>query len=168
MGPQLQCESAKLLHNLMAPQLTTFSLTSNTLSSPSHPCELYISTQSQGDLWSCSQFLQQWSKVTFIMSLLSDKASAWAVAISSCNSPVCQSLQCFMTEMPTVFNHPEVKRRNQFLSCCRGSFPVVQYKTVFCAELCNAPCLAQMLWVFDVAINFLGVGVVFGYIKGLT
>lgn len=40
------------------------------------------------------------------MSLLSDKAAAWSLAISRGNSPVCHSNQQFISEMLRVFDHP--------------------------------------------------------------
>ena len=46
------------------------------------------------------------SRVAFIMSLLSDKAAAWALAISNSNSPISHSLQSFTAEMRKVFDHP--------------------------------------------------------------
>ena len=92
-------------------------------SPPSHSREPFIPTpvRYSGVLGSCSQFLHQCSlvfdqqpltytsdrsKVAFIMSLLSEKASAWAVAVSKNNSPIFQSFTSFTAEMLKVFDHP--------------------------------------------------------------
>uniref|UniRef100_A0A3P9LPJ3 CCHC-type domain-containing protein n=1 Tax=Oryzias latipes TaxID=8090 RepID=A0A3P9LPJ3_ORYLA len=73
------------------------------------------------------------ARVAFIMSLLSGKASAWAVALSGGNSPLCESLPLFTAEMLRVFDHPlEGKETsNRLLALRQGSGPVSAYSIDF-------------------------------------
>ena len=43
----------------------------------------------------CEGEVSQVSKIAFIMGLLSDKASAWALAVSDSNFPLCSSFLLF-------------------------------------------------------------------------
>ena len=87
------------------------------------PREPYIPTPARyaGHLGTCSQFLHQCSlvfhqqprtyatdqvKIAFIMSLLSDQASAWALAISTHSPELTQDYNQFTQEMKKVFDHP--------------------------------------------------------------
>ena len=101
-----------------------------------------------GDLGSCSQFLHQCSlvfrqqpttyssdqsRVAFVMSLLSDRASAWALAISMNSSHLCSDFQAFSSEMRKVFDHPVKGREatSQLLSLRQGNQSVAQYAVDF-------------------------------------
>lgn len=116
----------------------------------SHPREPFIPTpvRYSGVIGSCSQFLHQCSlvfeqqpltyatdksKIAFIMSLLCEKASAWAVAIAKGDSPICRSFQSFSTEMLRVFDHPLQGREvsNRLFSLRQGSEPVSTYSIDF-------------------------------------
>lgn len=86
---------------------------------PKNPCEPFIPTPARysGVLGSCGQFLHQCSlvfdqqplmyltdrsKIAFIMSLLSDKGSTCALAVSDSNSPPCRSFILFTAEISTL------------------------------------------------------------------
>ena len=115
-----------------------------------HPCEPFIPTPARysGVLGTCSQFLHQCllvfyqqpltystdkSKIAFIMSLLSDKASAWALAVSDSNSSLCSSFILFTAEMRNIFDHPiQCKEASsRLLSLSQGSSTVSQYAVDF-------------------------------------
>ncbi|KAK7933591.1 hypothetical protein WMY93_004487 [Mugilogobius chulae] len=117
---------------------------------PAQPREPFIPTPNRysGELGSCNQFLHQCmivfnqqpltystdqSKVAFIMSLLSGKASAWAVAIANSNSPACNTLDLFTAEMLKVFDHPLQGKEasNRLLSLRQGSGSVSTYSVDF-------------------------------------
>ena len=102
---------------------------------PGQPREPFIPTpvRYSGDSGTCSQFLHQCSlvfdqqpltyssdrtRIAFVMSLLSGKASAWAVAIAKGNPAICNSFPVFETEMLRVFDHPLQGKEagNRFLS----------------------------------------------------
>lgn len=89
--------------------------------SPLHR-EPYIPTPTRysGDLGTCAQFLHQCnlvfsqqlatystdqSCITSIMSLCSDKAASWSLAISFNNPGLCLDFQAFTAEMQRVFDH---------------------------------------------------------------
>ena len=116
----------------------------------SHPREPFIPTpvRYSGVLGSCSQFLHQCSlvfdqqpltyatdksKIAFIMSLLCEKASAWAVAIAKSDSPICQSFPSFTAEMLRVFDHPLQGKEasNRLFSLHQGSESVSTYSIDF-------------------------------------
>ena len=115
-----------------------------------NPREPFIPTSVRysGDVGSCSQFLHQCSlvfeqqpftystdrtRVAFIMSLLSDKAAAWALAISNSNSPISQSLSSFTAEMRRVFDHPVRGKEagKRLLSLHQGSGSVADFAIDF-------------------------------------
>ena len=102
-----------------------------------------------GELGTCGQFLHQCtlvfeqqpltyatdkSKIAFIMSLLSDRASSWALAVSSSTSTVTQFYPSFVSEMRKVFDHPVQGREasSRLLTLHQGSAaPVAQYAIDF-------------------------------------
>lgn len=114
------------------------------------PREPFIPTPTRysGEIGLCKQFLHQCmlvfnqqpltyssdsSRVAFIMSLLSGKASAWAVALSSSKSPICSTLSSFTSEMQKVFDHPlqDKEASNRLLSLRQGSGSVSTYSVDF-------------------------------------
>lgn len=117
---------------------------------PIQPREPFIPTPSRysGEAGTCSQFLHQCmlvfeqqpltycndrAKVAFIMSLLAGKASAWAVALTNSNSPHCNTLDGFISEMRKVFDHPLQTKEasNRLLSLRQGSGSVSTYSVDF-------------------------------------
>lgn len=72
------------------------------------------------------------SKIAFIMSLLSEKVSAWAVAIAYSSSPICH-FQLFTAEMLKVFDHPLQGKEasSRILSLHQGSVYVSTYSINF-------------------------------------
>ena len=101
-----------------------------------------------GDLGTCSQFLHKCSlvfdqqplsyasdraRIAYIMSLLTGKASQWAMALSSSHSPACDSLRAFTREMSRVFDHPVRGREasQRLLSLRQGSASVAEYAVDF-------------------------------------
>ena len=101
-----------------------------------------------GDLGTCSQFLHQCSlvfsqqpatyatdqsKIAFIKSLVSDKASAWSLAISQNNPSLCSDFKAFTSEMLRVFDHPVKGKEavSQLLSLNQGRNSVSQYALDF-------------------------------------
>lgn len=116
---------------------------------PSLSREPFIPTpvRYSGELGTCSQFLHHCSlvfdqqsqtyatdksRIAFIMSLLSDRAAAWALAIST-NSTITQSYTSFVNEMRKVFDHPVRGKEasSRLLSLRQGSAPVSQYAIDF-------------------------------------
>lgn len=101
-----------------------------------------------GDLGSCGRFLLQCalvfeqqphtyasdkSRISFILGLLSGKASQWATAAWEANSRIFQSYTSFTAEMRKIFDHP-VKGREagkRLLSLNQGSTSVSQYAIDF-------------------------------------
>ena len=101
-----------------------------------------------GDLGTCSQFLHQCSlvfsqqpatyatdqsRIAFIMSLCSEKASAWALAISQHNPFLSSDYSAFTSEMRRVFDHPVKGKEavSQLLSLSQGKNSVSQYALDF-------------------------------------
>lgn len=101
-----------------------------------------------GDLGTCSQFLHQCSlvfsqqpatyatdqsKIAFIKSLVSDKASTWSLAISQNNPSLCSDFKAFTSEMLRVFDHPVKGKEavSQLLSLNQGRNSVSQYALDF-------------------------------------
>lgn len=114
------------------------------------PREPFIPTPNRysGETGVCKQFLHQCmlvfdqqpltyssdrAKVAFIMSLLSGKASAWAVALVNRDSPVCNTLTSFTSEMQRVFDHPLQGKEasSRLLSLHQGSGSVSAYSIDF-------------------------------------
>lgn len=114
------------------------------------PREPYIPIPARysGNLGTCAQFLHQCSlvfsqqpatyatdqsKVAFTMSLLSDQASAWALAVSTHSPSVCADYSSFTQEMKNVFDHPVKGREatSQLLRLRQGSQSVSQYALDF-------------------------------------
>lgn len=119
-------------------------------SQPAQPREPFIPTPSRysGEIGLCKQFIHQCmlvfdqqpltyaserSKVAFLMSLLSGKASAWAVALANSDSLVCNTLDSFTSEMQRVFDHPLQGKEasNRLLSLRQGSGSVSAYSIDF-------------------------------------
>lgn len=117
---------------------------------PSPVREPHIPTPDRysGELGACSQFLHQCSlvfdqqsvtyaadksKIAFIMSLLSGRASSWALAISTRDSAVTNSYLAFVSEMRKVFDHPVQGKEagNRLLSLRQGSASVSHYAIDF-------------------------------------
>lgn len=116
---------------------------------PPLPREPFIPTPPRysGEVGQCGQFLHQCklvfdqqplvkdngAKIAFIMSLLSNKASAWAVALVESSSPVCNSLGLFTAEMRKVFDHPLQSKEasSRLLSLRQGSSSVTSYSIDF-------------------------------------
>lgn len=117
---------------------------------PTQPREPFIPTPTRysGEIGLCKHFIHQCrlvfdqqpqtycsegSKVAFVMSLLSGKASAWAVALTGSNSPLCQTLESFTSEMLRVFDHPLQSKEasGRLLSLRQGSGPVSAYSIDF-------------------------------------
>ncbi|XP_050924947.1 uncharacterized protein LOC108874699 [Lates calcarifer] len=117
---------------------------------PSLPREPFIPTpvRYSGEVGSCSQFLHQCSlvfdqqplsystdrsKIAFVSSLLSGKASAWAVATANANSPAWQTYHSFCCEFRRVFDHPLRGKvaGNRLLSLRQGSLTVAAYSVDF-------------------------------------
>lgn len=67
------------------------------------------------------------------MSLLTGKASSWAVALVNSNSVVCSTLNSFTAEMLRVFDHPLQSEAvgNKLLSLRQGSDSVATYSIEF-------------------------------------
>lgn len=101
-----------------------------------------------GDLGACSRFLLQCSlifdlqpttystdksRIAFVLSLLSGKASQWATACWESKSDIFQSFDAFTEEMRSIFDHPlkgkEAAKR--LLMLTQGSSPVAQYAVDF-------------------------------------
>lgn len=114
------------------------------------PREPYIPIPARysGNLGTCAQFLHQCSlvfsqqpatyatdqsKIAFIMSLLSDQASAWALAVSTHSPTICAEYSAFTQEMKNVFDHPVKGREatSQMLRLRQGSQSVSQYALEF-------------------------------------
>lgn len=114
------------------------------------PREPFIPTPARysGEIGICGQFLHQCqlvfdqqpltystekAKVAFIMSLLSGKASAWAVALVNSSSPVCNTLDSFAKEMRKVFDHPLQSKEasSRLLSLRQGTGSVTSYSIDF-------------------------------------
>lgn len=114
------------------------------------PREPFIPTPGRysGELGLCKQFIHQCmlvfdqqpltygsdrSRVAFVMSLLSGKASVWAVALANSDSPVCNTLDSFTAEMLRVFDHPLQGKEasNRLLSLRQGSGSVSAYSIDF-------------------------------------
>uniref|UniRef100_A0A8C6T6L0 CCHC-type domain-containing protein n=1 Tax=Neogobius melanostomus TaxID=47308 RepID=A0A8C6T6L0_9GOBI len=112
--------------------------------------EPFIPTPSRysGEIGMCKQFIHQCmlvfdqqpltyssdrSKVAFIMSLLSGKASAWAVALSNSGSLVCNTLNSFTSELLRVFDHPLQAKEasSRLLSLRQGSGSVSAFSIDF-------------------------------------
>ncbi|KAK5909547.1 hypothetical protein CesoFtcFv8_003468 [Champsocephalus esox] len=117
---------------------------------PGQPREPFIPTpvRYSGDSGICSQFLHQCSivfdqqpltyssditRVAFVMSLLSGKAAASAVAIAKSNPAIYNSFLVFETEMYRVFDHPLQGKEagNRLLSLRQGSESVSTYSIDF-------------------------------------
>jgi len=117
---------------------------------PGQPREPFIPTpvRYSGDSGTCSQFLHQCSlvfdqqpltyssdrtRIAFVMSLLSGKVSAWAVAIAKGNPAIYNSFPVFETEMLQVFDHPLQGKEavNRLLSLRQGSESVSTYSIDF-------------------------------------
>lgn len=117
---------------------------------PAVPREPFIPTPARfsGEIGLCGQFLHQCmlvfdqqpltystdkAKVAFIMSLLSGKASAWAVALVNSRSPVCNTLDTFANEMRRVFDHPLQSKEasSRLLSLRQGNSSVSSYSIDF-------------------------------------
>lgn len=117
---------------------------------PSQPREPFIPIPGRysGEIGLCKQFIHQCmlvfdqqpltyssdrSKVAFIMSLLSGKASAWAIALANSDSPVCATLKSFTSEMQRVFDHPLQGKEasSRLLSLRQGSGSVSTYSIDF-------------------------------------
>lgn len=117
---------------------------------PGQPREPFIPTpvRYSGDSGTCSQFLHQCSlvfdqqpltyssdktRIAFVMSLLSGKASAWAVVIAKGNPAIYNSFPVFETEMLNVFDHPLQGKEagNRLLSLHQGSESVSTYSIDF-------------------------------------
>ena len=73
------------------------------------------------------------SRIAFVMSLLSEKAAAWAVALSRNNSPVCFSLSSFSEEFLKVFDHPlrSKEASSRLLSLRQGENSVAKHSIDF-------------------------------------
>lgn len=101
-----------------------------------------------GDLGACGRFLLQCnlvfqqqpatyhsdkSRVAFITSLLSGKASQWASALWERESPICNSFLDFVSEMRRVFDHPVQGKEaaKRLLSLRQGSLSVAEYAVEF-------------------------------------
>lgn len=101
-----------------------------------------------GDPGTCSSFLlkcdlvfeqqplsyaTERSRIAYIMGLLTLKASEWATAAWTSNSPFCHSYVQFVTELKRVFDHPiQGKEAGQRLFSLRqGSSSVSQYSVNF-------------------------------------
>uniref|UniRef100_A0A8D3CPA5 CCHC-type domain-containing protein n=1 Tax=Scophthalmus maximus TaxID=52904 RepID=A0A8D3CPA5_SCOMX len=114
-----------------------------------------IPARYSGDLGTCSQFLHQCSlvfsqqpatyatdqsKTAFIMSLCSDKASAWELAFSQHNPVLCSDYSAFTSEMRRVFDHPVKGKEavSQLLSLNQGRNSVSQYALDF--RILSAEC----------------------------
>lgn len=101
-----------------------------------------------GDLGACARFLLQCSlvfdlqpstyttdksRIAFVLSLLTGKASQWATACWESKSEIFQSYAAFTNEMRRIFDHPlkgkEAAKRLLMLS--QGSSPVAQYAVDF-------------------------------------
>lgn len=101
-----------------------------------------------GDLGACGRFLLQCSlvfdlqpttystdksRIAFVLSLLTGKASQWATACWESESDIFQSYDAFTKEMKSIFDHPlkgkEAAKRLLMLS--QGSSPVAQYAVDF-------------------------------------
>ncbi|KAK7916542.1 hypothetical protein WMY93_012303 [Mugilogobius chulae] len=101
-----------------------------------------------GDLGACGRFLLQCSlvfdqqphtyatdksRIAFVISLLSGKASQWATAAWESNSEIFQSFVAFTNEMRKLFDHPlkgkEAAKR--LLALNQGSASVAQYAIDF-------------------------------------
>lgn len=114
------------------------------------PREPFIPTpvRYSGELGSCRQFLHQCSLVfdqqpltyssdqsrtAFVMSLLSERAAAWSVAISRANSPICDSFQSFSAEFLRVFDHPlrSKEASSRLLSLRQGQNSVATHSIDF-------------------------------------
>ena len=139
----------ELLNSRVAPAPDS-NLDSAPVLPPNHPREPFIPTPARysGALGTCSQFLHQCSlvfdqqpltystdrsKIAFIMILLSDKASAWALALSDSNSPPCNTLPLFTAEMKKIFDHSLQGKEasSRLLSLQQGSSSVSQYSVDF-------------------------------------
>ncbi|KAJ0055221.1 hypothetical protein NL108_012724 [Boleophthalmus pectinirostris] len=101
-----------------------------------------------GDLGSCGRFLLQCSlvfdqqpltyasdksRIAFVISLLTDKASQWATAAWESNSDIFRSFSAFSNEMKKLFDHP-VKGKEaakRLLALNQGSSSVAQYAIDF-------------------------------------
>lgn len=114
------------------------------------PREPYIPTSVKysGNLGTCSQFLHHCSlvfsqqpatyttnqsKIAFILSLLSDQASAWALAVSTHSPSICTDYRHFIQEMRKVFDHPVKEREatSLMLRLRQGSQSVSLYALEF-------------------------------------
>lgn len=114
------------------------------------PREPYIPIPARyaGDLGTCAQFLHQCSlvfnqqavtystdrsKVAFVMSLLTEQAAAWALAVSGQCPELCSDYRNFSEEMKRVFDHPVKGREavSQLLELRQGSQPVAQFAVNF-------------------------------------
>lgn len=119
-------------------------------SRPPAPCEPFIPIPQpySGDLGTCEAFLLKCdlvfeqqpltyatdrSRIAYIVGLLSGKASEWATASWTSNSPICQSYSSFTTEMKRIFDHPiQSKEAGQRLFTLRqGPNSVAQYALNF-------------------------------------
>lgn len=117
---------------------------------PTQRCEPFIPIPDRysGEVGSCNLFLHKCrlvfeqqplsystdqSRVAFIMSLLTGKASSWAVALVNSNSVVCSTLNSFTAEMLRVFDHPLQSEAvgNKLLSLRQGSDSVATYSIEF-------------------------------------
>ena len=117
---------------------------------PTQPREPFIPTPARfaGQLGSGRQFLHQCSlvfdqqpltystdksRIAFVMSLLSERAAAWAVAISRSNSPICFSFSSFTEEFLKVFDHPlrSKEASSRLLSLRQGEKSVADHSIDF-------------------------------------
>lgn len=91
-----------------------------------HQCSLVFGLQP-------SSYFSDRAKVAFIMGHLSDKASAWPVAMTGNHSPICNNYQLFTSEMLRVFDHPLQGRESgaRLLSLRQGSSSVAQFSIDF-------------------------------------
>ena len=73
------------------------------------------------------------SRIAFVMSLLSEKAGVWAVALSLNNSPVCFLFSSFSEEFLKVFDHPlrSKEASSRLLSLRQGENSVAKHSIDF-------------------------------------
>lgn len=107
-----------------------------------------IPARYNGDPGTCAQFLHQCSlvftqqpstyntpqsKISFVMSLLTGQAAAWALAISNQHSDALTDFGTFTEEMKRTFDHPVRGRQavGQLLDLQQGTDSVSQYAIQF-------------------------------------